>query len=323
VAGPHKPNEDDSPERALVVPPDLHDLRIDKALHRLIPELSRSYLRELVEAGHVRVGSRVEIRPRYLCQAGETIRVRLAPRRVEEGPPPPNFRVLHVDDAILVIAKPAGLPVHRNEGVKRHTVADYAQRDFGLLPTIQGAERPGIIHRLDKETSGVMVLARTPEAFHHIRDQFRARSVSKEYRAVILGEMRFESEWIEKPIGRDPARPTRMSVMEEGGLESATFIEAIERFRGFTYVRCVPKTGRTHQIRVHLASLGHPVVGDKVYKTQRWKQVLPLDAPPIARHLLHARALELAHPASGKRARFVDEVPEDFEAFLRFLRNRP
>src|SRR5262245_13305687 len=113
-----------------------------------------------------------------------------------------------------------------------------------------------------------------------------------------------------------------MSVMQEGGLDSATFVEAVERFRGFTHVRCVPKTGRTHQIRVHLASLGHPVVGDKVYKTQRWKQVLPADAPPIARHLLHARALELAHPVSGKRTRYVDELLEDFAARRRYCRCR-
>jgi 23S rRNA pseudouridine1911/1915/1917 synthase len=322
VGNAGKPNETEDPERVFVVPEELHELRIDKALHSLIPELSRSYLRELVEGGHVRVGARLETRPRYLCQKGESLRVRLAPRRVEEGPPPPNFRVLHVDDSMLVISKPPGLPVHRNEGVRRHTVADYAQRDFGLLPTIQGAERPGIIHRLDKETSGVMVLGRTPEAFHHIRDQFRKRTVSKEYMAVILGEMRFDSEWIEKPIGRDPLRPTRMSVVPEGGLESATFVEAVERFRGYTLARCLPKTGRTHQIRVHLSSAGHPIVGDKVYKTQRWKQVLPADAPPVTRQLLHAQALEFTHPVTGKRVRFVDEPPEDFEAFIGYLRRK-
>lgn len=298
----------------------LHGLRLDKALRALLPDLSRSYLRDLVELRQVRVGGRVETKPRYLCQRGEELRVRLAPRREEEGPPPPNFRVLHEDPSILVIAKPAGLPVHRNEGVRRHTVADYAQRDFGLLPALQGAERPGIIHRLDKDTSGVMVLARTPEAFHAIRDQFRSRTVGKEYRAIVLGELRFDSEWIEKPIGRDPARPTRMSVMEEGGRESATYVEPVERFRGFTHVRCLPKTGRTHQIRVHLSSSGHPIVGDNVYRTQRWKQLLPPEAPPVARQLLHAYALEFAHPATGRRVRFIEEPPEDFERFLVFLR---
>lgn len=312
---------DDFEVREVVVPRELAGERLDKVLHALLPEYSRAHLRDLVDLGHVRVGNRVETRARYLCNEAQRISVVLAPRRVEQGPPAPEFRVLHVDESILVISKPAGLPAHRNEGVKRGTVADYAQRDFGLLPALQGRDRPGIIHRLDKETSGVMVLARTTEAFLGVREQFQARTVRKEYRAIVLGEPRFDTEWIEKPIGRDPRRPTRMSILTDGR-DASTLVEVLERFEGFTHVACKPTTGRTHQIRVHLLTSGLPVVGDRVYRTRRWNDVLPAGAPPAARQFLHAYSLEFRHPSTGAWLRFEDPLPEDMAAFLRFLRAR-
>jgi len=312
---------DPVPERRVVVPETLAGVRLDKVLHALLPDQSRSYLRELVKRRFVRIGTRVEHRPRHLCQTGAEIVVRLAPRRSDEaGPPPPEFRVLHHDDAILVISKPAGLAAHRNENELRATVADYAQRDFGLLPSLQGMNRPGIVHRLDKDTSGVMVLARTSEAFHGLRDQFAARTVAKEYRAIVFGELRFESQWIESSLDRHPVHTGRMTVVAEGGRESATFVESLERFGAFSFLRCVPKTGRTHQIRVHLTSIGHGIVGDRLYRSSRGRTVLPEGAPPVARHLLHALSLEIDHPTTGERMRFEAPIPGDFEAFLAWLR---
>ncbi len=306
----------------VIVPESLHGLRLDKALRELLPDQSRAYLRDLVKGGFVRVGRRRETKPRYLCQQGDRIQVELAPRVADDGTMPPEFRVIHVDDAILVIDKPAGLAAHRNEREARGTVADYAQRDFGLLPSLQGDSRPGIVHRLDKDTSGVMVLARTAEAFHLLREQFRARIVQKEYRALVYGTLRFDSEWIEQAIGRDPARPTRMSVMAEGGRESATLVESVERFRDFSHVLCRPKTGRTHQIRVHLTWLGHAIVGDRVYRPRRGRTLLPDGAPHTTRHLLHARAITFVHPVSGEEVTFEAPLPDDFERFRAWLRSR-
>lgn len=311
--------EGETPERRLVVPESLHEVRLDKALRDLLPEFSRVYLRDLVADGFVTIGKRVQRKPSFLCQTGDEITIRLAPRIVNDAPPPPEYQLLHVDDSIIVINKPPGLAAHRNEGIWRGSVADYARRDFGLLPSLQGENRPGIVHRLDKDTSGVMVLARSPEAFFSLREQFADRTIAKEYHALIYGNLRFESEWIEQPIGRNPVRPTKMSVID-GGREASTLVEVIEQFQDFSYIRCRPKTGRTHQIRVHLSWLGHPIIGDAVYRIRRHHNSLPETAPPVARQLLHAFSLELKHPATGERTKFEAPLPEDFQGLLTFLR---
>lgn len=316
---PRNPPED-FPARILTIPDSLAGVRMDKALRELLPEFSRVYLRELVKNGFVIINNKPVRAPADACVAGQEVHVHLAPRRDESGPPPPEFEVLHRDDEMIVINKPPGLAAHRNEGVRRGSVADYAQRDFGLLPSLQGENRPGIVHRLDKDTSGVMLLARTTEAFFALRKQFADRTITKEYRALVFGELRFESEWIEQPIDRNPARPSKMSVME-GGRESSTYVEVIERFRGFTYILCRPKTGRTHQIRVHLSWLGHPIVGDTVYKIRN-KFEMPPGAPDVKRQLLHAYSIELDHPADSTRLSFEAPIPEDFNSMLRFLAAR-
>ncbi|MBI3820108.1 MAG: RluA family pseudouridine synthase [Planctomycetes bacterium] len=311
---------DDIPERTLTIPDSQAGVRLDKALRDSFTDLSREYVRELIRDGFVMINDRPARAPSQLCKTGEVVVLRLAPRRPDAGPPPPEFTILHQDDSIIIINKPPGLAAHRNEGVRRGSVADYAQRDFGSLPSLQGENRPGIVHRLDKDTSGVMVLARQPEAFFALRKQFADRTVSKEYRALVFGELRFESEWVEQPIARNPLRPSKMSVLE-GGRESSTYIEVIQRFRGFTYVLCRPKTGRTHQIRVHLAWLGHPVVGDTVYKIRK-RFEMPPDAPPIKRQLLHAYSLEFEHPATQERVTYEAPLPEDFKSILTYLTAR-
>jgi 23S rRNA pseudouridine1911/1915/1917 synthase len=311
--------EGEAPEHTLIVPDALDGVRLDKALRDLLPGFSRAYLRDLVVDGFVKIGGKIERKASYPCQAGERIVVLLAPRLATDEPPPPEFTVLYSDETIIVINKPPGLAAHRNEGVWRGSVADYAQRDFGLLPSMQAANRPGIVHRLDKDTSGVMVLARTEAAADHLKQQFRGRSIEKEYRAIVFGKLRFDSEWIEQPIGRNPKRPTKMSVLE-GGRESSTYVEVAERFEDFTYVICRPKTGRTHQIRVHLSWLGHPIVGDTVYRIRKNAYSLPPDAPPVTRQLLHAHALEFDHPATETRMRFEAPIPDDFERLLQYLR---
>src|SRR5690606_34803257 len=179
--------------------------------------------------------------------------------------------------------------------------------------------------RLDKETSGVMVLARSDEAMHFLKAQFRARAVDKEYRAIVYGTPRFDSDWVERNLAPHPQKGDRMIAVAEGGREAQTFYAVVERFAGFTHVRCEPKTGRTHQIRVHMASLGHSLVGDRLYRSRNAQQAgLPDGAPDPGRHCLHARRLAFEHPLTRERLAFEAPWPADLEALLAWLReHRP
>jgi 23S rRNA pseudouridine1911/1915/1917 synthase len=166
-----------------------------------------------------------------------------------------------------------------------------------------------------------MLLARNDEAFHWLRSQFKERTALKEYRCIAYGESRFDSDWIDRPIASDPKAPDRMMVVPEGGRESTTFYEVIERFRGFTYFRCLPKTGRTHQIRVHMTSVGHSLVGDHVYRSRRNQhETLPEGAPDPGRQCLHAYRLEIPHPQTHEPIAFEAPLPADMQALLDWLR---
>jgi 23S rRNA pseudouridine1911/1915/1917 synthase len=166
-----------------------------------------------------------------------------------------------------------------------------------------------------------MVIAKTEVAMEFLRLQWKERVVEKEYRAVVFGEPRFQSDWIEKAIAPDPRHPDRMTVVDEGGRASSTYYEIVERFAGFAHVRCLPKTGRTHQIRVHLTSIGHSLVGDRVYRSRsRQHDALPAEAPDPRRQCLHALALELPHPVTQERMRFEAPLPADIAALLAWLR---
>ena len=239
------------------------------------------------------------------------------------GELPPQLAVLYADEWLVAIDKPAGLAAHppENRAFRGHTVASCAVAQFGPMPTLAGEDRPGIVHRLDRETSGVMVLARTEAAFLGLQDQFRERVAQKEYRAIAFGEARFQSDWIERPLASDPKHPDRMTVVQEGGRESSTYYEVLERFRGFTYFCCKPRTGRTHQIRVHMTSIGHSLIADKVYKSRKAQHdQLPSDAPDPGRHCLHAMRLSLVHPVTQAPLVFESPLPPDLERLLAWLR---
>jgi 23S rRNA pseudouridine1911/1915/1917 synthase len=166
-----------------------------------------------------------------------------------------------------------------------------------------------------------MVLAKTEVAMEFLRMQFKERTAEKEYRCIVLGEPRFLSDWIERPIGTDPKHPDRMTVVEEGGRESSTYYEVLERFRGFAYVRCRPKTGRTHQIRVHMTAIGHSLVGDRIYRSRiRQHEGLPAGAPDPRRQCLHALQLSLPHPATQERITFESPLAADMQELLVWLR---
>jgi 23S rRNA pseudouridine1911/1915/1917 synthase len=308
-----------------VVPPEHAGVRIDKVLRDLASGPSRSYLKKLLVSGFVRVNG-TPVPPRYAVSPGEEVMVELAGgRAVQLLENPPALRVLFEDDYILVIDKPAGMAAHPSHNEKGGTVAQAAQHHCGgNLPKLAGADRPGIVHRLDRETSGVMVLAKVDEAFHFLQAQFKNRTTAKEYRAIVYGVPRFDSDHVDRAIARDPFHPERMRVVREAGKEAVTYYEVVQKFDGFAHVRCVPKTGRTHQIRLHMMSIGHSIVGDRVYRSRNTGgRSLPPGAPAPDRHCLHARSLAIAHPRTHERMTFESEIPADMRSLLEWLGNLP
>jgi 23S rRNA pseudouridine1911/1915/1917 synthase len=309
-------------EIEFVVPREEHEQRIDRLLVARFPSVSRTALKTWIDGGLVLLGERRARKAGEAVAAGTRVRV-----RPPEPPPRPTaeeaaaLRVLYEDGQIAVIDKPAGMSTHPNANDRHATVSDLAAVRWPDLPRLQGEDRPGIVHRLDRFTSGVMVLALTEPAMAELKAQFKNRTVQKEYRALVYGEPPFDSAWIDRPIGRDPAHPEMMSVTVEAGREAQTFYQVLERYDGFAYVRCLPKSGRTHQIRVHLTSEGLPLLGDRVYRTRLVRSsALPEGCPPVERQFLHAHGLQFAHPTSQERLEFVVPLPDDMRAVRDFLR---
>ncbi|MCB9919799.1 MAG: RluA family pseudouridine synthase [Planctomycetes bacterium] len=299
-------------------------------LDRFVSEvegLSRSHARQLIDAGFVHIDGMPGAASARLV-AGSRVDVELRSRaalRGEDEPDPSSLSVLYEDQALVVLDKAAGLVVHPGGLYQDGTVAQLAVRRFGTLSSRGGIDRAGIVHRLDRETSGVIVLARTDAAHEELQRQFKARETAKEYFAIVHGRPRFASDWIDAPIDRDPHAKERMCIVRSGGREASTFWKVLERFDGIATLRCEPKTGRTHQIRVHLASRGLPIVADAVYPVRGRNSLrLPEGAPVLERHALHAAALTLTHPVSRERMTFTAPLPNDLEAFVQWLKqHRP
>jgi 23S rRNA pseudouridine1911/1915/1917 synthase len=301
-------------------------LRLDVFLGNQPEVGGRAFGKHLIELGRVTVAG-ARAKPGLYLEAEQvvTFEVDVAAVRDPLAPdlPLPSVRVLYDDAWLCAIDKPPGLAAHPSEdkSVVAHTVASWARATYGELPSAPDVVRPGIVHRLDRDTSGVMVIAKTEPAMEFLRLQFKERVAQKEYRCVVFGEPRFQSDWIQRAIAADPRHPDRMTVVDEGGRESSTFYEVVERFAGFAHVRCRPKTGRTHQIRVHMTSIGHSLVGDRIYRSRaRQHDQLPAGAPHPGRQCLHALRLELPHPATGERLQFEAPLPADLQALLAWLR---
>lgn len=309
------------------VSPEQGGCRLDVFLARQPEVGSRSQAKAMIVSGLVGVDG-TRCKAGASLDAGQLVTFCLPPEPEPVTPeigPLPELRILHEDAFLVVIDKPPGITVHppdRARGGDAPCITDLAVARWSSLPTVAGEDRPGIVHRLDKDTSGVMVLARTEEAFHFLQSQFKARTVTKEYRAICFGDPRFDSDFVEGNIAVDSRRGDRMAVVREGGKEASTYWEVIERFGDLCYVRCLPKSGRTHQIRVHMASIGHPVVSDRLYSAHRRTVRLPLGAPDPGRHALHAWGIELLHPRTHEPVKFDAPLPDDIEKLLRWLRAR-
>ena len=305
--------------------------RLDVFLHRAIPERSRSFLARAIDAGAVRVDG-VTARAGLKLRAGAVVRFTVPPPP-REGPAAEEIPLvfLYVDAWMAAVDKPPGMVVHPAKGNWKGTLAGalkwHLERDGVGLSTAGGAVRPGIVHRLDRDTSGVIVVARTEEAHHALARQFERRTTAKTYLAITQGVPRFDRDEIDLPIGIHPYQREKMAVRRDHATsrEAVTRYEVLERFRAGALVRVTPKTGRTHQIRVHLAALGCPVLGDALYSGRGVIEPtflrLPAGPPLLARQALHAATLELDHPASGERLTLSAPLPADLEAMLAALRS--
>jgi 23S rRNA pseudouridine1911/1915/1917 synthase len=312
--------------RTVRVPPELSGLRLDRVLTTLIPGVSRMHVKELIQDGRVTVDGLASNKPGVEVLGGQELGFEVAPRRKLRFEPgdPRSLHVLHEDEALIVVDKAPGVLSHPSDTVSGSSVSELAVLRFGPLPSLQGKDRPGIVHRLDAGTSGAMVLARTEPAFLDLMRQFRSRQVVKTYLALVYGEPRFDTGWIEGALERSPEDSSRMQVAAAGSATARpaqTYYEVRERFRGLTLVAALPKTGRTHQIRVHLASAGMPLVGDKLYRRKGGPSIrLPGEAPIPPRQCLHASELRFHHPLTGEPVHFEAPLPEDFARMLAWTR---
>jgi len=317
----------------LVVPAPGAGQRVDLWLAKARIGLSRNRVQSLIDDGRVSVNGRVMLQASLRLKENDRVAVDVPPRRrstlVAEDAP---LTIVYEDDALLVIEKPAGLVVHPGAGVQSGTLVHALLHHAPAIAGVGGEGRPGIVHRLDRETSGLLVVAKTEPAYLALVEALRERTVSRVYRALVWGDPGPESGVIDLPIGRDPRERKRMAVVRAGGRPARTRWRVLERFGPAALVEARLETGRTHQIRVHFAALKHPVVGDPVYGG-RVRKVLSLRQSErsladallrvMRRQALHAAELELAHPVSGEALRFESALPADFSRALEILRAFP
>jgi len=305
----------------LTVPAGARGLRLDQALAQLLPQHSRSRLKGWIDAGQVTVNSAVATEPSAKLRGGEAIAVTEGqdPQVAAFAPEAITLSIVFEDAAILVLDKPAGLVAHPGSGNWDGTLLNallHHDPAFAMLP------RAGIVHRLDKDTSGLMVIAKTPEAQTDLVRQLQARTVSREYLAVVHGDLA-RATTVDAPIGRHPTQRTSMAVVATGK-PARTRVEVITRFVNATLVRCRLETGRTHQIRVHLTAIGHPLLGDPTYRGRRAAAAnLPPAARTFARQALHAQRLGLVHPVTRAEMQWEVAPPSDFSALVAALRESP
>jgi 23S rRNA pseudouridine1911/1915/1917 synthase len=286
--------------------------RLDHFLKEQFPEHSRSLLQEWVKAGHVRVDGG-KAKPSMLLRGGERIEVEAAARpplqaHAEDLP----LAVLYEDGAVVAIDKPAGMVVHAGAGVRTGTLVNALLHRFQKLSQTGGELRPGIVHRLDRYTSGVLLVARTDAAHHHLAAQFAGRKVEKTYLALVHGVIRQDSGRIAKPITRDPVRRVRMTARLGTGRAAYSEFRVVRRFDQFTFLEVKIGTGRTHQIRVHLSSIGHPVVGDTLYGAPAKVPGMP----SLGRYFLHAWRIRFESPATEKPVTIEAPLPPELEGWM-------
>ena len=292
--------------------------RLDRYLAQHLPDLSRSRIQQLIEQGHVQVNGQVCISKKASVQTGDRISLQIpAAQPLDLQPENIPLDILYEDDSLLIINKPAGLVVHPAPGHPAGTLVN-ALLAHCNLPGIGGVQRPGIVHRLDKDTTGAIAIAKTDQAHQHLQAQLKAKTARREYLGIVYGSPKTDNGTINLPIGRHPVDRKKMAVVpiEKGGRSAVTHWRVKERLGNYTLMHFQLETGRTHQIRVHSAQMGHPIIGDPVYSSGRSVGVnLPGQA-------LHAWRLRLQHPVTQERIEVSAPLPPVFTKLLELLQRR-
>ncbi|HEY1341683.1 MAG TPA: RluA family pseudouridine synthase [Bryobacteraceae bacterium] len=281
--------------------------RLDQLIHRRMPEFSRSRIQDWIKNGRVQVNG-AGARPSQTVRAGDSVEVEpAAPPPLDASPEDIPLDVLYEDDAVVAVDKPAGMAVHTGAGIHSGTLVNALLHRFGSLSGVGGALRPGIVHRLDRYTSGVLLVAKTDAAHRQLAAQFAGRQVEKVYLALVNGRVKNECGRIERPIARDPVRRTRMTARLGQGRAAWSEYRVLRRFAAHTLLEVRIGTGRTHQIRVHLSTIGHPVAGDTLYGAPRSAH---------GRFFLHAHRIRFRSPATGEEIAIESPLPKDLEDWL-------
>lgn len=301
-----------SDEQQVLVTTEESGQRLDRLVAARFPALSRAQLQRLIKSGALTVNQRPS-KPSYRAEAGDRISFVLpeAPEEVVQPEPIP-LDIVYEDQVLLAVNKPAGMVVHPAAGHTSGTLVNALLAYIPQIADVSGQERAGIVHRLDKDTSGLLLVAKDSQAHAALQQQFKRRQVRKTYLALVEGRVRPAEGIIEVPVGRDHRERKRMAAVRTGR-PATTHYRVRENFRQHTLLEARPHTGRTHQVRVHLGWLGHPIVGDRVYGRRR-QGLLP------GRHFLHAHELRFSHPATGEELTLVAPLPPELEALLRQLR---
>ena len=280
--------------------------RIDKVLTILEPEITRSQLKNLINDGHVTVNGQ-PVKPKYKVQAGDKISlVKPEPQSLELTPENIPLDIVYEDDDMIVVNKPQGMVVHPAPGHPNHTLVN-ALLYHSPLSTINGTFRPGIVHRIDKDTSGLLMVAKNDLAHQSLAEQLRNKTNKREYLALVYGQIKEDEGTIDAPLGRNPQDRKKQAVVKDGR-HAVTHFKVVKRYDNFTLVKCILETGRTHQIRVHMKYIGHPLVGDPLYGPRK---VIGKDG-----QFLHAALLGFKHPRTGEEMVFEAPLPENFQKML-------
>ena len=292
-------------------------VRLDRFLADSGLELSRSAAVGLIDNGNVTVNGKAQNK-KYKLSDGDEVIIRIPdPVPYEAKAENIPLDIIYEDEDLLVVNKPKGMVVHPAAGNYDGTLVNALLYHCGdSLSGINGVLRPGIVHRIDKDTSGLLIVAKNDHAHKLLAEQIKAHSFTREYEAIVFGNLKNDEGTVDAPIGRHPVDRKKMCITPKNSKNAVTHYQVLERLKGYTYIRCILETGRTHQIRVHMASLGHPVSGDTVYGVKNEKV-------PFTGQCLHARKIGFVHPSSGEYIEFTSPLPDYFEQFLSKLRRQP